>query len=300
MNVSVIIPNLNSLIIDQVIAALMQQTTHARISEVIVVGQDHPKRLQSCKQTLDHLTMIDTPTPISAAAARNRGAQQACSEWLLFIDADCIAAPDWVERMCACFDQGHTVVGGSVNILPDTSSYWTLCDNLLTLTPSLETSTNMWYLPSLNFGIRRALFLALGGFDESFPGAAGEDVDLSLRLRQHGEPLHFASDAQVTHRPPRSTARAVWHHLYAFGATHDRIQQLHAALRPSPLNHLSPHWYPAIALAAPALALNDVRKLFAASAAVRQHPTSAVGLWWGKLAWYAGLSNAMRLRARAS
>ena len=29
-------------------------------------------------------------------------------------------------------------------------------------------------------------------------------------------------------------------------------------------------------------------------------PTSAVGLWWGKLAWYAGLLNAMRLRARAS
>lgn len=300
MNVSVIVPSLNSFIIDQVIAALMQQTAGDCIDEIIVVGQDHPNRLQSYKQTVDHLTVIDTPTPISAAAARNRGAQQARSEWLLFIDADCIAAPNWVERMCACFDQGYTVVGGSVNILPTTSAYWTLCDNLLTLTTSLETSTEMWYLPSLNFGIRRTLFLALGGFDEAFPGAAGEDVDLSLRLRQRGELLHVASDAQVTHRPPRSTARAMWHHLYAFGAAHDRIQQRHAALRPSPLNRLSPSWYPVIALAAPALALNDVRKLFGASAAVRQHPTSAVGLWWGKLAWYAGLLNAMRLRARAS
>ena len=148
----------------------------------------------------------------------------------------------------------------------------------------------MWYLPSLNFGLRRALFVALGGFDETFPGAAGEDVDFSLRLRQRGATLHYEPTAQITHRPSRTTARAMWRHLHAFGATHDRIQQQYRAMRLSPLNRIAPRWHWAIALAAPLLAANDVRKLFVASTAVRQHPTAISGLWWGKLGWYAGLT----------
>lgn len=197
VTLSIVIPSLNAPLIDQVIVALQRQTGQAHINEIIVVGQDQPGRLRA----ITGITFIETPTPVSAAAARNLGARRATGEWLLFTDADCLAAPDWAERMRACFAQGLTVVGGRVNIAPESSSYWTLCDNLLTLTASLDSAaqraprSDMWYLPSLNFGLRRALFLALGGFDETFPGAAGEDVDFSLRLRQHGEPLHYEPTA---------------------------------------------------------------------------------------------------------
>ncbi len=294
---TVIIPSLNSPLIDEVIAALQRQTLPAQELEIIVVGQDKLGKLASAND----ITFINTPTPISAAAARNLGARRATGEFLLFIDADCIAAPDWAERLSTCLNQGHPVVGGRVEIEPERSAYWTLCDNLLTLTSSLaddnKDNNEMWYLPSLNFGITRALFLEMHGFDEAFPGAAGEDVDLSLRLRQNGIPLHYEPNARITHRPPRSTARAIWRHLFAFGRAHDRIQQLHGAFRPSPLNRLSPRWYPLIALAAPLLAVNDVRHIFRQSVLARQHPLCLFGLWWGKLAWYAGLVQAMRQRA---
>ncbi len=298
MTLSIIVPSLNSLIIDRVIAALQRQTVQHEVGEIIVVGQDQPKRLS----TRTGIHFIETPQPISAAAARNLGARQATGEWLLFTDADCIAAPDWAEQLLACFAQGHAVVGGGVNIAPESSAYWTLCDNLLTLSASLvktslKHTSNMWYLPSLNFGIRRALFLSIGGFDETFPGAAGEDVDLSLRLQQQGADLHFAPAAQIIHRPARTTARALWRHLWAFGAAHDRIQQQFGAVRPSPLNRLSPRWHWAIALAAPLLAAKDVATLFAHSPVIRQHPRAVVGLWWGKLGWYAGLTHAMQHRA---
>lgn len=88
----------------------------------------------------------------------------------------------------------------------------------------------------------------------------------------------------------------MWRHLRAFGIAHDRIQQHYGDLRPSPLNRIAPRWHWAIALAAPLLAANDVRKLYATSAAVRQHPKAMIGLWCGKLGWYAGLTHAMRQR----
>lgn len=301
---TIIIPSLNSPLIDEVIAALQHQTLPMREREIIVVGQDKLGKLNGTTG----ITFINTPTPISAAAARNIGARRATGEHLLFIDADCIAAPDWAERLHTCLQHGHAVVGGRVEIEPERSAYWTLCDNLLTLTSSLadddddndndnDHQHDMWYLPSLNFGITRALFLTMHGFDEAFPGAAGEDVDLSLRLRQRGIALHYEPHARITHRPPRSTARAMWRHLFAFGRAHDRIQQLHGAFRPSPLNRLSPRWYPLIALAAPILAVNDVRHVFRQTPLARQHPSCLFGLWWGKLAWYAGLVQAMHQRA---
>ena len=73
------------------------------------------------------------------------------------------------------------------------------------------------YLASLNLGISHRLLDALGGFDESFPGAAGEDVDLSLRLRRIGYQLYFEPRAAVRHCHERTDARSTWRHLFRFG-----------------------------------------------------------------------------------
>jgi GT2 family glycosyltransferase len=53
--------------------------------------------------------------------------------------------------------------------------------------------------------VRRQLFCELGGFDESFPFAAMEDVDFRERLRDRGEHFEFVPDATVDH-PPRYVA----------------------------------------------------------------------------------------------
>ena len=81
---------------------------------------------------------VPTPQPISPAAARNLGARLASGEYLLFLDADCIAAPDLVERILARHRQGHAVVGSSMIIEAD--NYWVLCDNLLAFASFLSQS----------------------------------------------------------------------------------------------------------------------------------------------------------------
>ena len=132
LTVSVIIPSLHSPIIDRVVDSLRAQTCPPL--EIIVVGMDRAGRLAGRTD----LHFMDTGRPISPAAARNAGAKLARGDIYCFIDADCLAAPDWIERMVARHAQGAQVVGGGV-ALPR-SGYWTLCDNLAVLADFMEWS----------------------------------------------------------------------------------------------------------------------------------------------------------------
>lgn len=278
-SVSVIIPNLHSALIGDVIDAIMRQRAH--LAEVIVVGQDRYELVRPPAR------FIETPRPVSAARARNLGARAARGAWLLFIDSDCIAAPDLIERMVERLSNGIQVLSGGIAV--ESGDYWTVCDNLLTFHQYLATAPPgvRDYLPSLNLGIRRELFLAVGGFDEGYPGAAGEDTDLSLRLRAAGLALHFEPRAVVAHRPPRTTPRAVWEHLRAFGRVQVRLWRLYPRLMPPPAPlRLMCAVAPLLRIVAPALALRDARML---DARARLWP----GLAWARCAWYWGVAEGM-------
>jgi GT2 family glycosyltransferase len=285
--ISVIIPNLHSPLIDQVIAALARQTARQLICEVIVVGQDRYGRVPPS------VRLVATEQPLSAGAARNLGAKLACGDILLFLDADCIAAPDLVERLAAQHAQGRAVVGGSMAIEP--RNYWVLCDNLLSFTPFLSQAPAgpRPYLPSFNFSIARALFERVGGFDERFLGAAGEDMDLSVRLIAYGHSLHFEPAASVTHHPARVSARAMSQHLRMFGRAYYKVQRRHASLTRSSLASLKPELAGAIIAVLPLLACKDVLLLYGQSREMRRYPHAFAGMLWGRMGWYLGVVEAL-------
>jgi GT2 family glycosyltransferase len=134
------------------------------------------------------------------AANRNSGAQNARGEWVFFLDDDCIPNPGWIESCvagihrfpeCSVFE-GQTIGGPNPRTRSDHESPLNLQGGLL------------W---SCNFGIKRQLFLRIGGFDESFPVPAMEDMDLQFRLKELGYASKFLFDACAQHpwRPKRGT-----------------------------------------------------------------------------------------------
>ena len=133
------------------------------------------------------------------AANRNFGATKASGEWLLFLDDDCVPLTGWLEAYAVAtvsftensVFEGRTVAPGP-RVRADHESPLNLAGGLL------------W---SCNFGIKRHLFLDLGGFDEQFPAPAFEDMDLQTRLKQIGYDSKFLADATVQHpwRPRRGT-----------------------------------------------------------------------------------------------
>lgn len=291
-SLSVVIPNLHSPLIGEVVHAVERQTARAHIREIIVVGQDRYGQVPASAR------FIATPQPVSASAARNLGAAHASGQHILFIDADCVAAPDLAERILACHADGHPVVGGSVAL--EGRDYWALCDNLIAFAPFLEISAPgpRAYLPSLNFSIRRALLKQAGGFDQRFLSAAGEDYDLTLRLRQLGYTLWFEPRAVVYHRHPRSSARSVWAHLQRFGRTHVTLLRVHgSAAAPRIRLGLRP-WAGLIMAAAPLLALWDIARFYRRTPQLWGYWWALPGAAWAKLAWYWGVAEGL-LASRA-
>ncbi len=125
------------------------------------------------------------------AANRNNGTQHAQGRWLAFTDDDCLPDSRWLEAYAkaitnetSCFIfEGRVYVDRPRQTLAEKS-------------PINESGGYLW---SCNFAIEKQIFESLTGFDERFPYAAMEDVDLKLRLTKSGYKFLFIKTASVCH-----------------------------------------------------------------------------------------------------
>jgi glycosyltransferase involved in cell wall biosynthesis len=147
------------------------------------------------------------------ASCRNLGAARAAGEYLLFTDSDCIVPPDWLqsfERALASTD--CDVIMGKLVILPSTlmgdaiSALGFPAGGSLGFEKIWRVSSEGFTesLSSCNFAIRKDIFLNLGGFDQSFPYAGGEDSFLAYKLVEAGYRIKYRQDV-VAYHPARSS-----------------------------------------------------------------------------------------------
>lgn len=141
------------------------------------------------------------------AAARNAGAQAAQGEILLFTDADCAPAADWVERMIAPF--ADPTVAGTKGVYrtgqaePVARFVQAEYEDKYDRMRGLE---RIDFVDTYAAAYRRDVFLQAGGFDASFPTPSVEDQEFSFRLAQAGHRLVFVPDARVSHVHDRTLA----------------------------------------------------------------------------------------------
>ncbi len=291
LKTSVVIPNLNSPLIAEVLSALDRQVVAP--TEIIVVGRDDERRIPDQPQT----RFIETPTPVSAARARNLGAAQAQGDIVWFLDADCLAYPQCLAQHLRAHQRGEVVVGGGVSF-PD-EQYWHLCDNLAVFTPFLVTrpAGERPFLPGLNLTIRRDLFVELEGFDERFAGASGEDTELSFRLRRRGYRLFFEPSAAINHVHRRISSGDLWRHLASFGrsyaAIYPRYPELTGRYRRTSLACGRSSW---LRMWSPLLAVIDCVERYLHYPELRAYPHTVPGLLLSRLAWYDGMASGLQQR----
>jgi len=140
-----------------------------------------------------HVVCCSRPGP---ASARNAGCKASAGNWLLFTDSDCVPTASFLSGYAVAMNgsiayAGHVQSDGSDRL----SRYY---ESQEILVPPKVAGDRPQYLITANALVWREAFEALGGFDEEFLQAGGEDVDLGFRLSQIGA-LSYAPSSIVRH-----------------------------------------------------------------------------------------------------
>jgi mycofactocin system glycosyltransferase len=159
------------------------------------------------------------------AAARNTGLRAVTTEFVAFLDSDCVPAADWIAdlaghfadplvaavapRIVAAPSAGSTTAGRSVLDLGDRPA-------------RVAPMTRVAYVPTAALLVRRA---ALGdGFDEAL--RYGEDVDLVWRLVAAGWRVRYDPGVRIGHAEPASRPELL-HRRFEYGRSAAPLTRRH-------------------------------------------------------------------------
>jgi glycosyltransferase involved in cell wall biosynthesis len=202
--VSVIIPVRNEQqTIGRLVECVRHQSPPGRAVEVVVVDDGSIDDTAEAARAAGARQVALGPRASGGnpAVARNRGARAAAGDPLVFLDADCIPAPGWLSRLLDGHDKGATIVGGSLDLPPGLTPM-ARCDYYCGWyhVHSRRAAGEVPNHPPGNLSVRRAAFLATGGFTEQQPVAyAHEELAWQAEVRRSGGRLVFDPGAIVHH-----------------------------------------------------------------------------------------------------
>jgi len=234
--ISVIIPTYNrDKILRETLLELTRQTLPADEFEVIVSDDGSS---DGTRETADSFSgqlqmgyHFQEDLGFRAAKARNEGARLATAPVLCFIDGGVLPGPDFLRSHLAehSDDEVHAaVLGYCYGYSPVSDPMKAAGDLLGTVSPAevvarfgddpdfidmrhkhfvrcgfdLNSRAIPWNLFwSGNCSVRTSDFWGVGGFDESFAGWGGEDIELGLRLYRRGLTFRITRDGWVIESP---------------------------------------------------------------------------------------------------
>ncbi|MBN1487943.1 MAG: exopolysaccharide biosynthesis polyprenyl glycosylphosphotransferase [Anaerolineae bacterium] len=199
------------------VRALNKQSVPREEYEIIVVNDGSIDATAEVAREAGADQVITIPNS-GPAAARNKGAEIAQGELLLFTDADCEPVPDWIDQMSKPFLEDETVAGAK-------GVYLSRQGELIARFTQLEyedkyirmaRQEQIDFIDTYSAAYRRDIYLTNGGFDALFTTASVEDQEFSFRLARKGYRLVFQPDAKVYHQHNR-TLRHYWRRKFGIG-----------------------------------------------------------------------------------
>ena len=166
---------------------------HRPFKIVVVDNNSSPAVVLPVTECSVQLLHCSIPGP---AAARNLGANAVDTNWILFMDSDCIPTPDLLKNYVAAQD-GSIAYSGFVR---SSTAGWIAryYESQEILIPMHDRHRRPQYLVTANSLVYRPALKQVNGFCETFSLAAGEDIDLGFRLQSVGS-LQYAEEAVVVH-----------------------------------------------------------------------------------------------------
>jgi glycosyltransferase involved in cell wall biosynthesis len=194
---SIVIPSYNAAAtIESCLGALLPQCDEST-AEIIVVDSGDDDTARRVAEGFPAVRLICCAERHYPGGARNLGVARARGDLIGFIDADCIAAPNWVARVIEAHDGEHPVIGGVVGIAGargrlDWAAYFCSFHRWMSGTPSGP----MADIPACCLSYRRSVLDRFGPF-----GSHGfsSDTELNWRVAGAGHPLRLDATIHVSH-----------------------------------------------------------------------------------------------------
>ncbi len=212
---SVVVPAYQAAdVIGNCVKALKAQSIPCERYEIIVVddGSTDETAAAARHACADRVLVIPHQ---GRSAARNAGIEAAQGEIILFTDADCEPAPDWIEQITQPFLDPD--IAGTKGV------YRTRQKELVARFAQLEYEDKyirmarrdrIDFVDTYSAAYRRNILLANDGFDPHLE--VDEDQELSFRLARKGYQMVFAPQAAVYHRHVTSV-REYWRRKFEIG-----------------------------------------------------------------------------------
>lgn len=201
---TIIVPTRNRPhLLEQCLAALARQDYPREQFRVIVVDDGSTPSVASIVEPFAANLQVRClrTEGVGPARARNLALAQADGDFVVFTDDDCQPVSTWLEAYRgAALRYPGAGLGGCIVDAPANNIYGRTSQILVTyLYVYNETTDALRFFCSNNFAFPRAELQALGGFDETFPLAAGEDRYLCARWLRSA-PMHYVPGAVIQHR----------------------------------------------------------------------------------------------------
>lgn len=134
------------------------------------------------------------------AAARNMGVNISTGEWILFNDSDCIPTRDLITGYISS-ENGSIGYAGNIKSYSNDliSNYYESQEILIPLKSQAHNNEySPQYLITANCLVLKSALEKIKGFDESITIAAGEDIDMGIKLTELGR-LSYSFNSIVYH-----------------------------------------------------------------------------------------------------
>jgi len=194
IKVSIVVPVMNcEKTISKTLDSLLAQN-YENFEIIVVDDSSTDKTREIVKKFISKskkIKLIENRKNLGPAATRNRGIRESRGEIIFFTDADCSVPQNWIERLLEEYND-KTIAGVGGYLKPKENNWIAkieLFQNKFLLGIKNKKIVGKSKVPmgyTNNVSYRKEVLDKVGGFDESFPFPAGEDVDLKRRVCNRG------------------------------------------------------------------------------------------------------------------
>ncbi len=193
MIVSVIVPTWNEeKCIEACLKSIKSQRTSIVYEIVVCDANSRDKTPEIARRYADKIVTVDIHSP---GISRNKGAEQAAGRYLVFVDADTVLPPDYLDKVIGKFDHDPGLLGFSAGfIFSKRTDKLVFTEKITNSYLSFRDRAGLTTLVGFNIAVRKDAFNEVNGFRD----VPLEDGEFSIRLRKSCKIRYFTDFYVVT------------------------------------------------------------------------------------------------------